>query len=100
MWKHDRVLELVDPVIEIPSSSSSTLLRYIRIGLLCVQESPADRPSMSDIVAMLNNEEREVASPQHPAFTVGRRLAKAKQGEGKAQICSVNGLTLSHMEPR
>ncbi|KAI3466612.1 hypothetical protein Pfo_023275 [Paulownia fortunei] len=100
MWKHDRVLELVDPILEIPSSSSSTPLRYIQIGLLCVQESPAERPLMSDVVAMLNNEETALASPQHPAFTVGRTLAKASPREGKVEICSINDLTVTRIEAR
>ncbi|KAL8045916.1 hypothetical protein ABFX02_08G144900 [Erythranthe guttata] len=102
LWENERGLELVDPVIEIPSSASTCApLRYIQIGLLCVQESPADRPLMSDIVAMLNNEGTELAPPQHPAFTVGRNLVKASPGgEGKDGIFSANGLTLSHMEPR
>ncbi|KAK6154670.1 hypothetical protein DH2020_008918 [Rehmannia glutinosa] len=100
MWKHDRVLELIDPILEMPSSSSSTPMRYVQIGLLCVQESPADRPLMSDVVAMLNNEQTAIASPQHPAFTVGRTLAKESPGQGKVGIFSINGLTVSQMEAR
>ncbi|KAL7142758.1 hypothetical protein ABFS83_08G145300 [Erythranthe nasuta] len=93
LWENERGLELVDPVIEIPSCAP---LRYIQIGLLCVQESPADRPLMSDIVAMLNNEGTELAPPQHPAFTVGRTLVKASPGgEGKDGTCSANGFTTS-----
>ncbi|KAL7102977.1 hypothetical protein ACP275_08G151800 [Erythranthe tilingii] len=100
LWENERGLELVDHVIEIPSSTCAPM-RYIQIGLLCVQESPADRPLMSDIVAMLNNEGTELAPPQHPAFTVGRTLVKASPGgEGKDGTCSANGLTLSHMEAR
>lgn len=45
----------MDPVLG-SVSSTNTLLRYINVGLLCVQESAADRPAMSDIVSMLDNE--------------------------------------------
>ncbi|GFP79064.1 g-type lectin s-receptor-like serine/threonine-protein kinase at4g27290 [Phtheirospermum japonicum] len=81
MWKHERVFELVDPILERPSSSSFTPMRYIKIGLLCVQDSPSNRPLMSDVVAMLNNEQTPMASPQHPAFTDGRNFAKASPGQ-------------------
>ncbi|KAH6764619.1 hypothetical protein C2S52_013584 [Perilla frutescens var. hirtella] len=92
MWKQERALELVDPVLEIPASSPSAQLRYIQIGLLCVQENPADRPLMSDAVGMLNNEETAIAAPQHPAFSVG--------STSRVEICSVNELTVSQVEAR
>lgn len=85
-------MEVFDPSLETAASSSAAL-RYIKIGLLCVQENPADRPLMSDVVAMLNNEDAEMPSPLNPAFTVTR-------SSNKVQICSVNGLTLSYVEAR
>lgn len=98
MWKQERGLELVDPILEI-RASPSTALRYIKIGLLCVQENPADRPLMSNVVAMLNNEENTIASPGHPAFSLGR-TSKASLGESKVEICSWNDLTVSQVEAR
>ena len=85
-------MEVVDPSLERPASSSA-VLRYIKIGLLCVQENPADRPLMSDVVGMLSSEDAEMPSPLNPAFTVTR-------SSNKVQICSANGLTLSHVEAR
>ncbi|KAH6764616.1 hypothetical protein C2S51_015865 [Perilla frutescens var. frutescens] len=98
MWIQERALELVDPVMEIPASSLSIPLRYIKIGLLCVQENPADRPLMSDVVVMLDNEDAEMAAPLNPAFTVIRTSAKPHRVE--VEMCSMNGLTLSHVEAR
>ncbi|KAL1567712.1 non-specific serine/threonine protein kinase [Salvia divinorum] len=92
-WIHGRAVEVFDSLLEMAASSSAAL-RYIKIGLLCVQENPADRPLMSDVVVMLNNEDAETPSPLNPAFTVTRSSNK------KVQICSVNGLTLSHVEAR
>ncbi|XP_047973786.1 G-type lectin S-receptor-like serine/threonine-protein kinase RKS1 isoform X3 [Salvia hispanica] len=91
-WIHGRAVEVVDPSLERPASSSA-VLRYIKIGLLCVQENPADRPLMSDVVGMLSSEDAEMPSPLNPAFTVTR-------SSNKVQICSANGLTLSHVEAR
>ncbi|KAH6795208.1 hypothetical protein C2S52_005685 [Perilla frutescens var. hirtella] len=98
MWIQERVVELVDPILEIPASCSDVPFRYIQIGLLCVQENPADRPLMCDVVAMLNNEDSEMTAPLNPAFTVVRTSAKTQKVE--VEMCSVNGLTLSHVEAR
>uniref|UniRef100_A0A5B6ZZX9 Protein kinase domain-containing protein n=1 Tax=Davidia involucrata TaxID=16924 RepID=A0A5B6ZZX9_DAVIN len=54
LWNADRGLDLMDTTLGYPSTS--TLLRCINIGLLCVQGNPTDRPTMSDVVSMLSNE--------------------------------------------
>lgn len=50
------------------SCSSIEALRYLQIGLLCVQERPADRPSMPDIVLMLSNETTALPYPKEAAL--------------------------------
>ncbi|KAF7112160.1 hypothetical protein RHSIM_RhsimUnG0255600 [Rhododendron simsii] len=45
LWKNGRGLDLKDPMLE-DISSATMLLRYVNIGLLCVQESAADRPTI------------------------------------------------------
>jgi len=47
--------------------NSRQVSRSIQIGLLCVQEHAAVRPTMMDIVLMLGNE-AALASPDKPAF--------------------------------
>ncbi|KAJ6893335.1 hypothetical protein NC652_027384 [Populus alba x Populus x berolinensis] len=42
-------------------------LKCIQIGLLCVQEDAADRPSMLAVLFMLSNE-TEIPSPKQSAF--------------------------------
>ncbi|CAL5344639.1 unnamed protein product [Camellia sinensis] len=45
-WTKERPLNLMDSTLE-GSYSRSEVIRYIHIGLLCVQEDPEDRPSMA-----------------------------------------------------
>ncbi|WVZ87343.1 hypothetical protein U9M48_033992 [Paspalum notatum var. saurae] len=57
-WRQDRVMALLDSTVALPvsppgSEISTELERYVRIGLLCVQEAPESRPDMSAVVAML-----------------------------------------------
>ncbi|KAG6651683.1 hypothetical protein CIPAW_06G129700 [Carya illinoinensis] len=76
-------------------TSTSTLVRYINIGLLCVQENPADRPSMLDVVSMISNEHVPLLTPKQPAFTAGRNPTI-----NLAENCSINTVTFSVMEAR
>lgn len=42
----------------------------MHIGLLCVQEDPAERPTMSSAVVLLGNEAITLPEPKHPALAV------------------------------
>ena len=49
----------MDPLLD-DVSSIRVALKYVNIGLLCLQENAVDRPTMSDVVAMLSNESTEL----------------------------------------
>nr|GLL24849.1 putative serine/threonine-protein kinase [Ipomoea trifida] len=55
MYKADQLLELVDPLLEgeFPAEEAA---RFLKTGLLCVQETTTLRPKMSAAIKMLSNE--------------------------------------------
>ncbi|KAJ4976433.1 hypothetical protein NE237_001539 [Protea cynaroides] len=53
-WNAGTAYELIDSILK-ENCSRSEIMRCIHIGLLCVQEDVADRPTMANIVLMLNN---------------------------------------------
>ncbi|KAH1127735.1 hypothetical protein GYH30_016339 [Glycine max] len=55
LWKKDMALQIVDPNME-DSCIASEVLRCIHIGLLCVQQYPEDRPTMTSVVLLLGSE--------------------------------------------
>ncbi|RYR40454.1 hypothetical protein Ahy_A09g046211 [Arachis hypogaea] len=55
LWSNERPLELLDEVLK-EGCTRSEVIRCIQVGLLCVQQRPADRPDMSSVVLMLNGE--------------------------------------------
>jgi hypothetical protein len=61
----------MDPLIE-KSCVPSEYLKCLHVGLLCVQEDAADRPTMSSVVHMLASDTMTLTSPTRPAFSVGR----------------------------
>ncbi|XXG55425.1 hypothetical protein AAC387_Pa03g3094 [Persea americana] len=100
MWKEGRVLELVDPSVNI-FSYESEVLRCIQVGLLCVQEKAKDRPNMSSVVFMLSNETTMI-SPKQPAFCFGKgNWSDYLQLPTNGIVsCSTNEVTMTQMEAR
>ena len=66
MWREGKALEIVDSAIG-ESYPIDVVQRYIKIGLLCVQEVAVYRPSISEVISMLSNEV-SLPSPQKPGF--------------------------------
>ena len=70
------------------------VLRYVNVALLCLQASAADRPTISDVVAMLSNETADLPYPKEPAFLNVSGMAMANPVNNMSQICSLNGATI------
>ncbi|CAL8150257.1 unnamed protein product [Prunus armeniaca] len=100
LWKQGSGLELMDQMVGDSSCIEDQLLRCIHIGLLCVEEDAADRPTMSDVISMLTNENPPLALPTKPAFFVGRKLVEAGIVEKQHEITSVNDLSISNFDAR
>ncbi|KAK2984929.1 hypothetical protein RJ640_005670 [Escallonia rubra] len=67
-WRKGTCLNLVDPILKADTSSVRDILRCIHIGLLCVQELAADRPSMAAVVLMLSSPSVTLPVPSEPAY--------------------------------
>ncbi|KAI8557709.1 hypothetical protein RHMOL_Rhmol04G0030800 [Rhododendron molle] len=98
LWKSGRGEGIKDPILpDIPSTNM--LRRYVNIALLCVQESAADRPTMSNVVLMLSNEQVLLPCPKQPAFSATRSEPDHCSTNG-LEICSMNDATISILEAR
>jgi len=68
LWEQNRIVEFLDttmvPLAEFEQELLCELKRCIQIGLLCVQETPSDRPTMSAIVAMLTSTTSKIDWPR------------------------------------
>ncbi|KAJ4729939.1 Receptor-like kinase [Melia azedarach] len=71
LWQKDQASDIMDQKVR-ESSKTNEILRCINVGLLCVQEDPNDRPTMSNIVIMLGSEPVALPVPKRPAFVVRR----------------------------
>jgi hypothetical protein len=90
----------MDPLI-VNSCVPSEVLKCIHIGLLCVQDNAADRPTMSGVVHMLGSDNVTLPSPICPSFSVGRSTNIEEGSSSNASTSvTVNEITLSEVLPR
>lgn len=72
LWKENKGEQLIDRCLtqDVPISEA---LRWINIALLCVQENPQDRPTMSTVVYMLEGQwSSNFPAPMEPRFSLAR----------------------------
>lgn len=96
LWNEGREMELVDPSL-MDRSQTEGIVRCIHVGLLCVQEDPADRPTMSFVVLALGSDPIALPQPKQPAFSLGKMVPIYKSSPTDP---SVNQMTVSGVVPR
>ncbi|KAF5478780.1 hypothetical protein F2P56_005312 [Juglans regia] len=96
LWIEDRAIELINELVG-DANTRSEVLRLIQVGLLCVQQRPEDRPSMSSVVLMLNSESL-LPIPRQPGFYTDS--SERDSSSGKNPTYSANGISISTFEAR
>ncbi|RHN40408.1 putative protein kinase RLK-Pelle-DLSV family [Medicago truncatula] len=99
LWCEGKCLELIDPFHQ-KTYIESEVLKCIHIGLLCVQEDAADRPTMSTVVRMLGSDTVDLPKPTQPAFSVGRKSKNEDQISKNSKDNSVDEETITIVSPR
>lgn len=56
MYNADQLLELVDPVLDREILNEDEAVRFLKVGLHCVQEKASLRPKMSMVIKMLSHD--------------------------------------------
>ncbi|XP_076925045.1 cysteine-rich receptor-like protein kinase 25 [Bidens hawaiensis] len=116
-WRNKTVIDIIDPTLRTGSGSLHDIIRSIHIGLLCVQENVANRPTMASAVLMLNSFSLTIPVPSEPAFFMHSKIdpemplfhqyssSTSSGGIGKSSIpksseFSVNDVSISEIIPR
>ncbi|KAF3965489.1 hypothetical protein CMV_010326 [Castanea mollissima] len=98
LWNEGAALDLMDPALD--DSYMDQMLRCVHVGLLCVEDSAIDRPAMSDVLAMLTNDNLSLPSPKKPAFSLARQAIEAHIYDKESECNSINWASISNMVPR
>ncbi|KAG4948377.1 hypothetical protein JHK82_041560 [Glycine max] len=67
LWNEERAVEFMDVNLDL-TTIPSEFMSCLQVGLLCVQNLPEDRPTMSSVVFMLSNESIALGQPKKPDF--------------------------------
>ncbi|KAL4632487.1 hypothetical protein ACB092_04G054600 [Castanea dentata] len=111
-WKQGIISNLVDPTLK--ASSTTEIMRCIHIGLLCVQENVADRPTMASVLLMLNSYSITLPIPLEPAFFINSgiesnihlqwgndsRVTESNQSKSSFVQASINEVSITELSPR
>nr|GEU77467.1 receptor-like serine/threonine-protein kinase SD1-8 [Tanacetum cinerariifolium] len=96
LWREGNPLELVDEFL-VEKFSEDEVLRCIQIGLLCAQEQPEDRPSMSKVLLMLSSETIQLPQPKCPGFYIRKRDNETDFSSKQYDSVTINEVTMSSM---
>ncbi|KAL9297624.1 hypothetical protein ACSQ67_023520 [Phaseolus vulgaris] len=94
LWKERRELEFMDQTLS-QTCNADECLKCVNVGLLCLQEDPNERPTMSNVVLMLGSESNTLPSPKEPAFVIRRCPSSRASTSSKLETFSRNELTVT-----
>ncbi|XP_044965500.1 putative cysteine-rich receptor-like protein kinase 20 [Hordeum vulgare subsp. vulgare] len=108
LWRDGRAFELVDPTLG-HCSEVADIMRCVKVALLCVQDNAMDRPTMTDVTAMLGNDGVPLPDPRRPPHFHFRVTSDDEDdGAGESGMrtrsthftrsCSTNDVTISTIE--
>ncbi|KAK4399029.1 G-type lectin S-receptor-like serine/threonine-protein kinase [Sesamum angolense] len=101
VWNEGNFEALIDERISSPDLLAE-IIRCTRIGLLCVQEFPINRPTISNVLSMLGKEIADLPLPEQPAFTQkpGRNPPLHSSSQSQTMTGSSNSVTITVIEGR
>ncbi|XP_073108449.1 receptor-like serine/threonine-protein kinase SD1-8 isoform X1 [Elaeis guineensis] len=99
LWNEEKSLQLVDESLGY-SFPANEVIKCIKVGLLCVQERPEDRPLMSSVVLMLGSDSAAIPNPRQPGFGTRRIPLEVESSSSKQDSCTLNSMSVTMLQGR
>ncbi|GMP75057.1 hypothetical protein CsSME_00032274 [Camellia sinensis var. sinensis] len=99
LWHEEKPIKLFDVFMEDPIPTSE-VLRCIQVALLCVQQRPEDRPTMSYVLLMLDSENPVLPMPKQPGFYSERVITDIDYSSIGKHHCTTNEVTITMLHGR
>ncbi|KAL2331779.1 hypothetical protein Fmac_019360 [Flemingia macrophylla] len=84
LWTENKLLDLMEPSFR-ESCNENQFIRCAVIGLLCIQDEPSDRPTMSNILTLLDSETTSMPLPTQPTFFMSKHLSSSTSSSSKPE---------------
>ncbi|MQM19189.1 hypothetical protein Taro_052190 [Colocasia esculenta] len=105
-WANGTVLEIIDPSLG-GQYQRGEVERCAQIGLLCVQEAAAARPTMTTVVLKLSSYSMSLQVPSRPAFFAGHSEQHLDvlprhpdSSSSTTPLYSQNDVSITELDPR
>ncbi|PWZ31855.1 G-type lectin S-receptor-like serine/threonine-protein kinase [Zea mays] len=100
LWNEEKSIELADERMN-GQFNSDEVQKCVRVGLLCVQENPDDRPLMSQVLLMLASPDAaSLPTPKQPGFAARRVLMETDTSSTKPDCSVFDSATTIMLEGR
>lgn len=103
LWNQGSIASLIDTRISGDEGQREEVVRCFHIGLLCVQELPVDRPSVSGVLSMLSSEIVKLPMPKQPAFVIKSSFSgtgTSSSHQSRDPNSSLNSVSLTMVDGR
>lgn len=108
-WTTGTIVEIIDSPLR-GNAPGEQMQKCVHIGLLCVQDNPADRPMMSMVNVMLSSSTFSLPAPSKPVFFTFKNgsyphiysesYPTTSQPTGQPGAMSPNEVSITELEPR
>ncbi|KAL7616423.1 hypothetical protein Lser_V15G00792 [Lactuca serriola] len=98
LWNEGRGFELMDQVLE-NSCTPEEVMTCIHVGMLYVQDHAMIRPTMSEVISMLTNENMHLPEPKRTTFFFERHDPNSARDDNLGNVL-VNGQSISILVAR
>ncbi|CAM8989603.1 unnamed protein product [Rhodiola kirilowii] len=100
-WRNGNISDMFD--LTLKNSPRDEILRVIHIGLLCVQESVTERPTMASVGSMISNSSVALPLPSTPAYFTPNSADESvkiynqsmSSSSKESTNCSANGVSMT-----
>ncbi|XP_038881108.1 putative receptor-like protein kinase At4g00960 [Benincasa hispida] len=103
-WRAGTITNVIDSTLLI--GSRTEMIRCIHIGLLCIQENVANRPTMASIFLMLSSSSLTLPIPSKPPFfrhsnsTYESNTMLKLDGTSNSGSSTLNDISITKLHPR
>lgn len=97
LWTENNAIDMMDHVLQ-ESCNKDEVLKCINVGLLCVQEDPSNRPTMSNVLFMLGGDITTLPTPRRPAFALKPGLSSMGSSSTRPDSSFTIQSTMEHSQ--
>ncbi|WVY99454.1 hypothetical protein V8G54_025524 [Vigna mungo] len=84
LWSENKLLDLMDSSLG-ETCNENQFFKCAVIGLLCIQDEPINRPTMSNVLYMLDVETTTMPIPTQPTFFMNKRYSSSASSSSKPE---------------